>query len=68
MNDFLKFSYCYFENKISDTEFLLTQVRSHIDHDIYDEFDCVEELQLIQRIRIYKEIQADFYKFFFLSN
>lgn len=64
MNDFLKFFYCYFENKINDTEFLLTQVRLHIDHKIYDELDCVEELQLIIKLKVYKEIQADFYNFF----
>lgn len=64
MNDFLKFFYCYFENKINDTEFLLSQVRSHINHNIYDELDCVEELQLIIKLKVYKEIQADFYNFF----
>ncbi len=64
MNDFLKFFYCYFENKINDTEFLLSQVRFHINHNIYDELDCVEELQLIIKLKVYKEIQADFYNFF----
>lgn len=64
MNDFIKYFYCYFDNRINDIEFRLSQIRLHIQREIYDEVDCVEELELIMKLRIYREIQADFYNFF----
>lgn len=64
MNSFYKYYQIYFDNKIKNLEFQLEQVRNHIPRSTYDELDCLNELDLVSKIRIYKEIQADLFQFF----
>ena len=64
MNSFYKYYQIYFDNKIKNLEIELEQVRKHILRTTYDEVDCLNELDLVLKIRIYKEIQADLFQFF----
>lgn len=64
MLDIRKYFYTYFDSKITLYENQLNQVREYIPRKQYDKFDCLEEMELLIRIEVLKEIYRDFNNFF----